>query len=45
MGGMWANHNAAGSHSEVDQRKAARFWIEYYFNMPEYYHIDGKPAV
>jgi hypothetical protein len=42
---MWANHNAAGSHSEEDQRKAARFWIENYFNTPEYYRIDDKPVV
>ncbi len=42
---MWANHNAAGSHSEEDQREVARFWIENYFNMPEYYRIDGKPVV
>jgi hypothetical protein len=42
---MWANHNAAGSHSEDDQRAVAKFWIENYFNMPEYYRIDGKPVV
>lgn len=42
---MWANHNAAGSHSEEDQRAVAKFWIENYFNTPEYYRIDGKPVV
>ncbi len=42
---MWANHNAAGSHSEADQRAVAKFWIENYFNTPEYYRIDGKPVV
>lgn len=42
---MWANHNAAGSHSEADQREVAKFWIENYFNMPEYYRIDDKPVV
>jgi hypothetical protein len=42
---MWANHNAAGSHSEADQREVAKFWIENYFNTPEYYRIDGKPVV
>lgn len=42
---MWANHNAAGSHSEADQRAVAKFWIENYFNMPEYYRIDDKPVV
>lgn len=42
---MWANHNAAGSHSVEDQRNVTRFWIENYFNTPEYLQIDGKPVV
>ena len=42
---MWANHNAAGGHSEADQRKVTQFWIDNYFNTPEYYRIDGKPVV
>jgi hypothetical protein len=42
---MWANHNAAGSHSEEDQRAVTKFWIENYFNTPEYYTKDGKPVV
>ncbi|MDD4103162.1 MAG: glycoside hydrolase family 99-like domain-containing protein, partial [Kiritimatiellae bacterium] len=42
---MWANHNGEGSHSEADQAEVAKFWIENYFNMPEYYQIDGKPVV
>lgn len=42
---MWANHNPKGSHSEEDQRKVARFWIDNYFNTQEYYRIDGKPVV
>ena len=42
---MWANHNAAGSHSEGDQRLVTQFWINNYFNTPEYYRIDGKPVV
>ena len=42
---MWANHNEAGSHSEEDQRAVTKFWIDEYFNMPEYYQIDGKPVV
>jgi len=42
---MWANHNPDGSHSESDQREVAKFWIENYFNTPEYYQIDGKPVV
>ncbi|MDR2438734.1 MAG: glycoside hydrolase family 99-like domain-containing protein, partial [Planctomycetaceae bacterium] len=42
---MWANHNAAGSHSEEDQRSVTKFWIENYFNTPEYYTKNGKPVV
>ncbi len=42
---MWANHNPAGSHSEEDQRSVVKFWIDTYFNTPEYYRIDGKPVV
>jgi uncharacterized repeat protein (TIGR01451 family) len=42
---MWANHNAAGSHSEEDQRAVTKFWIENYFNTPEYFTKDGKPVV
>jgi hypothetical protein len=42
---MWANHNSAGSHSEADQRAVAKFWIENYFNTPEYYRIEDKPVV
>ena len=42
---MWANHNPPGSHSEEDQRAVTRFWIENYFNTPEYLQIDGKPVV
>ena len=42
---MWANHNPEGSHSEADQEKVARFWIENYFCQPEYMQIDDKPVV
>lgn len=42
---MWANHNGAGSHSEEDQAKAVQYWLDHYFNTPEYYTIDGKPVV
>ena len=42
---MWANHNAPNTHSEDDQRAVTRFWIENYFNTPEYLKIDGKPVV
>lgn len=42
---MWANHNSPGSHSEADQRQVVAFWINTYFNTPEYYRIDDKPVV
>lgn len=42
---MWANHNGPGSHSEEDQAAVTKFWIENYFNTPEYYTIDGRPVV
>jgi len=42
---MWANHTAKGSHSVEDQRAVTKFWIENYFNTPEYLQIDGKPVV
>ncbi len=42
---MWANHNGPGSHSEEDQAAVTKFWIENYFNMPEYYRINDKPVV
>ena len=42
---MWANHNGEGSHSEADQREVTKFWIEHYFNTPEYYRINDQPVV
>lgn len=42
---MWANHNPRGSHSEEDMRNVARYWVDNYFHMPEYYRIDDKPVV
>ncbi len=42
---MWANHNNVGAHSEEDQRNVTRFWIENYFRTPEYYTVEGHPAV
>ncbi len=42
---MWANHNGPNSHSEEDMVAATTYWLENYFNMPEYYTIDGKPVV
>lgn len=42
---MWANHTGPGTHSSADMRAVTKFWIEKYFNTPEYYKIDGKPVV
>jgi len=42
---MWANHNAPNTHSAEDWRNVTREWIDRYFNLPAYYHVDGKPAV
>ncbi|HOX38601.1 MAG TPA: glycoside hydrolase family 99-like domain-containing protein [Candidatus Brocadiia bacterium] len=42
---MWANHNPPDSHSAEDWRAVTQYWIDHYFSMPEYYCIDGKPAV
>ena len=42
---MWANHTPPGAHSVEDQRAVTKYWIEHYFNTPEYLQIDGKPVV
>ena len=42
---MWANHNPPNTHSAEDWRKVTQYWIDNYFNMPEYYRIDNRPAV
>ena len=42
---MWANHNPPNTHSVEDWRKVTQYWIDNYFAMPEYYRIDGRPAV
>jgi hypothetical protein len=42
---MWANHNPPGTHSAEDWHKVTSHWIEQYFTLPDYYRIDGKPAV
>ncbi len=42
---MWANHNPPNTHSLEDWRNVTQYWIEQYFKMPEYYRIDGRPAV
>ena len=42
---MWANHNPPNTHSVEDWRQVTQYWIDNYFNMPEYYRIDNRPAV
>jgi len=42
---MWANHNPPGTHSVEDWHNVTKHWIEHYFSLKSYYHIDGKPAV
>lgn len=42
---MWANHNAPGSHGEEDWRAVTQYWIDHYFSDPQYYRINGRPAV
>ena len=42
---MWANHIPKDSHSEADQEKVTRFWIENYFCQPEYQRINDMPVV
>lgn len=42
---MWANHTGYGTHSTEDWKVVTQYWIDNYFNTPEYYSIDGKPVV
>jgi len=42
---MWANHNRPFTHSVDDWRAVTAYWIKHYFRTPEYYQIDGRPAV
>ncbi len=42
---MWANHNPPNTHSVEDWLNVTRRWVENYFSLKSYYHIDGKPAV
>ena len=42
---MWANHNPPRTHSREDWRNVTKEWIEKYFGMESYYHIEGKPAL
>lgn len=42
---LWANHNAAGTSSAQDMENVTNYWLENYFQRPEYMKIDGKPVV
>ena len=42
---MWANHNPPNTHSVEDWLNVTRHWIENYFSLKSYYHIDNKPSV
>ena len=42
---MWANHNPPRTHSREDWRNVTQEWIDQYFGMESYHHIDGKPAI
>ena len=42
---MWANHNPPNTHSRQDWRDVTREWIDKYFPLETYYHIEDKPAV
>ncbi len=42
---MWANHTGYGTHTSEDWKQVTKFWLDNYFNTPEYYKIDGKPVV
>ncbi len=41
---MWANHNPPNTHSVDDWLKVAKHWIDEYFSLKSYYHLDGMPA-
>lgn len=42
---LWANHNPENSSSEQDCLDVTRYWIENYFNRPNYLKINGKNVV
>jgi len=42
---MWANHNPPNTHSVQDLLEVTRHWVQSYFPLKSYYHINGKPAV
>ena len=42
---MWANHNPPGTHSQADWDAVTQEWLDHYFTLPTYYHLDGMPAV
>jgi len=42
---MWANHDQPGSHTTEGWIAVTKWWIDHYFKTPEYYKVNGKPAV
>ncbi|MBT7300737.1 MAG: hypothetical protein HN849_14555, partial [Victivallales bacterium] len=42
---MWANHNPPKTHSREDWRNVTQFWLDNYFQTPEYLRLDGRPVV
>lgn len=39
---LWANHNGPGTSSDKDMIDVTKYWIENYFNKPNYLKINGK---
>lgn len=42
---LWANHNAEGTSSLEDCLAVTQYWIDNYFQRPEYVRVDGKPVM
>ncbi|MDH7602670.1 MAG: glycoside hydrolase family 99-like domain-containing protein [Armatimonadota bacterium] len=42
---LWANHNPDKTSSEEDCLNVTRYWIEHYFNKPNYLKVEGKNVV
>ncbi|MCD6351116.1 MAG: glycoside hydrolase family 99-like domain-containing protein, partial [Armatimonadetes bacterium] len=41
---LWANHSPT-VHTPEDNVKVCQYWIDNYFNRPEYYKVNGRPLV
>lgn len=39
---LWANHNPAGTSSDEDLMAVTKYWIDNYFNRPNYLKLGGK---